>query len=184
MTEGHYTVNSIVSRAGAAHNRAMKTVLKVVTSAVLLAACGPMSLYYRPGATVARLNTDQTACEVAALRDAPVATQIRQNPPVYVPGPTRCDASGKCVQYPGHWVSGGFYTVDVNAGLRGRVEGLCMAQKGYEPVQIPRCSQAVIDAAPRRMTERLPALTASSCVIPYRDGTWQIVNPVRRSSSG
>ena len=116
--------------------------------------------------------------EVKALRDAPVANQIRQNPPVYYPGRTVCDAGGRCVQLPGRWVPGGFYTVDVNAGLRQRVETLCMAGKGYEPVELPRCSPAVREAAPVRATLRLPPLTSSACVIRYDDRSWQIVNPV------
>ena len=162
----------------------MRVALLPILVLAAAAGCGPVSIYYKPGESVTRLDTDRTGCQVAALRDAPVANQIRQNPPIYIPGARRCDAAGNCIQEPGHYVSGGFYTVDVNAPLRDRVEGMCMARKGYQPVQIPRCSQAVIDAAPKRATERLPQLTTSSCVIPYRDGTWQIVNPVRATSAG
>lgn len=148
-----------------------------------LAACGPVNMYYRPGVDVGRLNADQTLCEVQALKDAPVANQIRQRPPVYIPGPHRCDSAGNCVRYPGHWVSGGFYTVDVNADLRRRVQDMCMAQKGYEPVSLPVCPQSVERAAPRQSTRRLPQLTETSCIIRYDDGAWQIVNPVRPTAS-
>ena len=149
-------------------------------SAVLagLSACAPLSIYHQPGVSVTRLNTDRTDCEVAALRDAPVANQIRRHPPTFVPGPLVCDANGNCFRRPGYWVSGGYYTVDVNANLRGRVENICMAQRGYQPVSIPRCSEAVKRAAPPRSTQRLPQLTEASCAIRYDDGSWQIVNPV------
>lgn len=160
----------------------MKGLLGILFLMMTLAACGPVNMYYRPGVDVSRLNADQTACEVQALKDAPVANQIRQHPPIYVPGARKCDAAGNCVVYPGHWVGGGFYTVDVNAGLRRRVQDMCMARKGYDPVSLPRCPQSVVRAAPKQTTGRLPRLTESTCVIRNDDGTWQIVNPVRSTA--
>ena len=52
-----------------------------------LALCGclPVSTYYAEGVSFAQLDRDNTRCDVAALRDAPVATQTRQHPPRYIP---------------------------------------------------------------------------------------------------
>ncbi|HBS50726.1 MAG TPA: hypothetical protein DEA05_11895 [Rhodobacteraceae bacterium] len=145
---------------------------------LVLAACaGPVDMYYKPGGSVSRLASDTTDCQVRALRDAPVANQVRQRPPVYVPGNRWCNAAGQCYTAPGYWVDGGVYSVDVNAGLRGRVEAQCMAARGYAPVSLPRCSPQVADAAPRQVTTRLPRIGPGSCIIPYEAGGFQIVTP-------
>ncbi|WP_189681323.1 hypothetical protein [Seohaeicola zhoushanensis] len=141
----------------------------------LVAACAPLSIYYRPGVSVARLDTDRTACEVSSLRDAPVANQIRENPPIFVPGRQVCVPNGACTTYPGYWRSGGFYTVDVNSGLRARLMDQCMGRKGYQPVTIPRCESAVAQAVPPGATKVLPKIDEKSCAVMNRDGTWQIV---------
>lgn len=154
----------------------MKRVLSLLVFALLVAACGPLSLYYRPGVSVTRMQTDQTNCEVKALRDAPVASQIRQRPPVYFPGRQICNSTGSCYYEPGYWLDGGVYTVDVNADLRGRVLTLCMAEKGYQPVDIPPCPSNVASAVPPAQTRTLPTLTQNSCVIRNQDGSWQIVS--------
>ena len=174
MTDGLNRVNSIVRAPG----RVQTAIMKAAKSLVLLltlAACAPLSLYYRPGVSVAKLETDRTACEVSALRDAPVANQIRQEPPIFVPGRQVCVPNRGCVTQPGHWRQGSVYTVDVNKGLRARVMDQCMAQKGYQPVTIPRCEGAVAQAAPQGATRVLPKLDEKSCAVMNRDGTWQIV---------
>ena len=142
---------------------------------MILAACAPLETYYRPGATVAQLNRDTTACEVQALRDVPASTVTRRKPPVFVPPRRSCDANGNCTEIPGYYVPGGFETFDPNAGLRLRVERQCMADKGYAPVSIPACPDSVAKAAPARTTTRLPEISAQSCVIRNSDGSFQIV---------
>ncbi|MBJ6371563.1 hypothetical protein [Sedimentitalea arenosa] len=145
---------------------------------VALTACDTgLSTYYRPGVSVSRMQTETTRCEVAALKDAPVANQVRQRPPIFYPGTQYCNSAG-CYYRPGYWVDGGFYTEDVNRGLRARVLDLCMAEKGFQPVSLPACSAAVTAAAPMQATRTLPQLTSASCVIRYDDGSWQVVNPV------
>ncbi len=147
-----------------------------LSALLLLAACAtPLSIYYRPGVSVARMQTDQTRCQVSALRDAPVASQIRQRPPIYVPGRRVCDASGVCYTEPGYWVEGAIYTVDPNADLRARLETMCMAAKGYQPVSIPACPGAIAQAAAPARTRQLPTLSENSCAIRNQDGSWQIV---------
>ena len=177
MPDAPLPVNSIVLPHPLGQNERMKTFLKIVIGGLALAACGPLSIYYRPGVSVARMQNDQINCEVRALKDAPVANQVRQRPPIYFPGTRYCNA-GRCSVTPGYWASGGIYTVDVNADLRGRVQDQCMAQKGYQPVSVPRCSGAVIRAATPQPTRTLPKLTENTCAIRYDDGNWQIVNPI------
>jgi hypothetical protein len=138
-----------------------------------------LSIYHRAGAPVAQLERTQLRCEVAALRDAPVATETRRTPAVYIPPRRICDASGACETRGGYWEPGTLYTVDVNKGLRQRLEGACMADSGFRPVQIDRCPAGLADAAPVRPTEILPTLTAQSCAIVYPDGRWQIVERSR-----
>jgi len=182
MTEGPGWVNSIVRALRLGQTGCMKHAL--VAIALVLSSCGPVAMYYREGVSVSRLDTDRTRCEVEALKDAPVANQVRQNPPIFIPGNRVCNAAGACYYEPGYWVGGGIYTVDVNADLRGRVMDMCMAGKGYQPVSLPRCTQAVKSAAVPQATVQLPRLTESTCVIVNDNGTWQIVNPVRATSAG
>lgn len=152
----------------------MKKTAPSLALLVLLTACGPLSIFYKPGASVARMQSDQTNCEVDALKKAPVANQVRQRPPIYIPGNRFCNENG-CYTAPGYWVDGGIYTVDVNADLRGRVLAQCMAQKGYRPVEIPACPSSVASSVPPAQTTKLPTLTQNSCAIRNRDGSWQIV---------
>jgi hypothetical protein len=141
-----------------------------------LCACAPLETYYRPGGSVADLNRDTLACEVQALRDVPISYAVRRLPPVFVPGKKICDAAGNCKSGKGRYVPGGIERFDPNEGLRFRVERQCMADKGYAPVSIPACPDAVAKAAPARATTRLPALSDTSCVIRNSNGTFQIVN--------
>lgn len=156
----------------------MKPVLPVLSAVLLAGACAaPLSIYYRPGVSVSRMQTETTNCQVAALKDAPVANQVRQRPPVYFPGRQYCNAGGGCWYAPGYWVDGGIYTVDVNRDLRNQVEAQCMAKKGYRPVSLPNCSANVKAAAPPAATSTLPQISQNSCVIRYDNGSWQIVTP-------
>jgi len=142
---------------------------------VLLASCAPLSIYHKPGVSVARMERDTLDCEVSALRAAPVATQVRREPPTFVPARQVCDAAGNCRTQPGYWVQGAIYTVDVNAPLRARVEDQCMIDKGYSPVTLPACSQAVAQSLPAARTVTLPPLGPNSCVVRNQSGSWQIV---------
>lgn len=136
---------------------------------LFLSACLPVSTYYAEGVSAAQLLRDQTACDVQALRDAPVANQTRQAPARFVPHRV-CDAAGHCFNRGGYWVPGEIYTVDVNAELRGRITGLCMADRGYTPVELPACPRGVAEAAPRGPSEVLPRLNPDSCAIRTEGG--------------
>lgn len=183
MTDAPTVVNSIVKTALPGHHKRMKTFGPGLFLLLSLGACGSLSLYYRPGVTVARQQSDATRCEVQALKDAPVNTQLKQGPPVFYPGGRYC-RGGSCWSYPGYWDSGALYTVDVNRDLRRRVMDMCMADKGYRPVTIPPCPQSVKSRAAPGRTTTLPKLTAESCFIRNADDSYQIVTPQISSTSG
>ncbi|MEM9125305.1 MAG: hypothetical protein AAGB28_05960 [Pseudomonadota bacterium] len=148
--------------------------VSAMTVALALSACAaPLDTYYRAGGEVSRLQADLLTCEVNALEDVPVAFAIRQWPVAGYVGSYHCGAGPFCVG--GSW-GGEIYSVDVNKDLRTRVTNQCMSEKGYAPISIPRCSDAVALNAPAGQTTVLPELTVSSCVIRNEDGTFQIVN--------
>ena len=183
MPDAPDPVNSIVLRCALGHTVAMKPFMPLSGFFLALAACAPLSIYYRPGVSVSRMQTDQTNCQVSALAKAPVANQMRQRPPVYFPGQQYCTASG-CYSGPGYWVNGGYYTVDVNSDLRNRVEAQCMGAKGYQPVSLPLCSPGIKSSVAPAQTQTLPPLSEQSCSIRYDDGSWQIVTPISANPGG
>ncbi len=155
----------------------MKTMLRAFIPLFLLSSCGPLSLYYREGASVAGLQQETTQCQVKALNEVPVANQVRQSPPVYWPGRTYCDGRGHCYRSPGWWEPGRVYTVDVNQDLRNTVEAQCMAKKGFRPVSLPPCKQAVKSRVSLTRTTTLPPLSTESCFVKFDDGSFQIITP-------
>jgi hypothetical protein len=154
----------------------MMTRIAALAALVLLTSCAPMTIWHRAGVSVAQMERDADSCRVAALRDAPVATQVVQAPPVFVPPRQVCNAQGACVTQGGYFIPGEISTVDPNAALRARLTDRCMADRGYAPVSIPLCPTGVASAAPPGRTTILPAITERSCVIRQSDGSWQIVN--------
>ena len=141
---------------------------------VLLPGCLPVNTYYAEGVSFARLERDNTQCDVAALRDAPVANQTRQYPPRFIRRQV-CNNQGHCQYSGGYWVPGEFYTVDVNADLRKRVKGLCMGDRGYRPVELPACPQGIAKVAPPGPSPILPRLNANSCAIRTDGGGFRII---------
>lgn len=135
----------------------------------------PLDTYYRPGATVQKVERETIACEVSALRQVPASTQTRRLPPRFVPPQQFCDSAGACTVRPGYYIPGEVVSFDPNDGLRQRVEQQCMADRGYAPVSIPECPESIAAAAPYRAQKTLPKLNAQSCVIYQQDGTFQIV---------
>lgn len=155
----------------------MRPYLIALPALFALTACdSSLSLYYKQGGSVSRMQSDQTQCEVKALKDAPVANQTRQTAPTYFPGRQVCGPSG-CYTSPGYWVPGSYYTVDVNEGLRARVMDQCMGQRGYHPVRLPSCTPATKQGVSAKLTTTLPRLTEQSCAIKYEGGGFQIVSP-------
>lgn len=171
-------VNSIVFPFRGGQNGEMRTsLISAFVATTVLSACFPLAIYYKPGVGVATMQRDQTNCEVGAVNKVPVNTQIRREPARYIPGQRRCDAAGNCNMSRGYYIPGEVYTVDVNKGLRKRAAMQCMADRGYAPVDIPPCSDAIARSTPAAATRILPRLGPNACVIRNKGGTWQIVNP-------
>ena len=137
---------------------------------VLLVSCGPLTVYHRPGVSEAQLDREYLACEVSALKQAPVANQIRQHPPRYYPGHRYCNSEGACWTTPGYWIDGGSYTVDVNQGVRSRLLQSCMAKKGYLQQDLPRCSNLAYSV---RRPNDVIQITPKSCA--KRDDSGRIL---------
>lgn len=177
MADGPEAVNSIVPVEYSVHNSKTMLRLSLTSILILLAACTPLRIYHKPGVSVTRMQNDQLDCEVAALKEAPVASQLRRSPPEYFPGRRYCNSDGKCYRRGGYWIPGEVYSVDVNSTLRKKLENRCMAQLGYTPVELPQCrSDKSSPPADTSRTETLPALTDDSCAIRNDDGSWRIVN--------
>lgn len=170
VTDGPRTVNSIVNRSALRQVAPMRIALPLPLLCALaaLAACAPVSTYYKPGARVETVRKEELSCKVNALRQAPVANQTRQNPPVYVPPRRVCNSGGTCTTYGGYWRPGQVYTVDVNQALRGQLETSCMAKKGYQPLSLPECRGTV---AATLQNPQQPTITEQSCAIRNPDGT-------------
>ena len=174
MADGPQTVNSIVLGRQSGHLITMSWFRTLLGGVSLLAACAPMELYYQSGGSVARMQDNLLNCEVAALRDAPVASEIRRSAPVFVPSRRYC-SGGHCYHRGGYFVDGQVYTVDVNARLRSDLEARCMRNKGYTPVELPDCPTRLAREIGPGQTDVMPPLTQSSCVIRDNSGMWQII---------
>lgn len=175
MTDAAFTVKLIVKSSACAHSCAMTDSLfrgLAAASLLLAGACGPLTTYYKPGAQVSRLESDTLACETSALKDAPVANEIRQRPDIFYPGHRYC-AGGQCYYRPGYWADGGIYTVDTNRQLRQRLAKACMAAKGYQQVELKRCT-GQSTPAPAAAGSLLGPLDETSCAVRNRDGTVSI----------
>ena len=155
----------------------MRLTVILIGAVLALTGCLPLSIYHKTGVPVARMQSDKTSCEIKALRDVPVSTQIRSTPARYVPPRQYCDASGACKTRGGYWIEGEIYSFDANERLRLRAQIQCMAAKGYSPVEIPACPDRIARAVPAAATRTLPALTPDSCVIRNTGGSWQIITP-------
>ncbi len=152
-----------------------KLVFPIVFSTILVG-CTPLSLFYKEGAPVQRMNSDLADCKLRALRDVPVDQDTR-----YIPGQEAprviCDAAGVCQTI---WVQitpDTIETYDANEEVRKEYVGACMAKSGYAPVRLPACQDAVVKATTLKATKVLPPLSANSCAIRLKTGQYQIVTP-------
>ena len=143
---------------------------------LLLSGCAPLSLYYKEGESVARMEQTQTACAVAARKDVPPDIRTRYIPPTYMPYQS-CTANGQCHTHYRILTPGRVEQYDAAEALRGKVEGQCMAARGYARVSVPQCDAETTRATVLRATQTLPPLTRDSCAIRLKSGRWQIVTP-------
>lgn len=141
-----------------------------------LTACAPLTIFYKQGEEVSRMEHDLTDCRVSALNRVPVDRRQHYVPPIYDTR-TICDGSGNCrsvhvLVSPGRWK-----TYDANEELRDDVVDQCMAEQGYAKVSLPRCDASTTRATEPVATHVLPPLTENSCVVPLQSGRWKIVTP-------
>lgn len=180
MADAKVAVNSIVLPRSSGHLSGMRPLAVLLVSVLVLSACAPASVYYREGASMAKMEDDLLNCKVAAVKDAPVATQLRRGAPRYYPGYVRCNNGGQCYRTGGYFYPGEVYSVDVNAGLRRDLVNRCMARQGYSPVELPRCragtgSDGAADQTAR--TDTMPPLSQNSCIIGTEGGGSLIIDP-------
>ncbi len=149
--------------------------LSLPALALCLASCGPVAVYHKQQTSFAELDRDLLQCQIGALRDAPVANEIRRSPPVFRPGHRICTADG-CYTRPGYWIEGNIYTVDVNLDLRQRVEQTCMAQAGYTRLDAKRCPPGTPRPARAALGALNPA-TADQCAVSVVDGPYILRTP-------
>ncbi|MEO1137884.1 MAG: hypothetical protein AAFW87_00370 [Pseudomonadota bacterium] len=143
---------------------------------LLLSGCLPLSVYYREGAQVSRIDSDRSTCALFALRQVPVRKLTRYIPPTYSYKQS-CNASGACTTIPVLISPGRWETYDANEGLRAKVAEQCMVEQGYQKVRIKPCPPAVIENTTIRATQVQPPLTTASCAIRIKGDKYQIVTP-------
>lgn len=140
----------------------------------LVAGCFPLKTWYKPGGSVARMQSDLTDCEVSALSKVPQKTVTALTPVRWIPV-SRCYPGKGCVtEY--EMVGGIPYQYDANVDLRGRVTAQCMQRAGYDMADIPPCPESVRAKAPKTPTTVMPKLTGASCVVRQPNGQWLILN--------
>lgn len=150
--------------------------MSTLSTLLVMASCSPTTIYHRDGADVSRVESDLASCQVTALNQVPVDERRRYIPPTYTYRPY-CYAGGHCVQRRVLLRAGYFETFDANESLRASVARLCMTDKGFSRVSLPRCSPDIVEATTITRTKVQPPITESSCIIRIRSGGYQIVNP-------
>ena len=157
----------------------------IITVTVVVQACGPIIVYHNPNVTEGRMHNDLLDCEVAALKAAPVDLVTEKEPDTWIPEKKDCDKKCNkkgnckkvCKKTGGYWEPGDTYTYDANEDRRKKFEGQCMTQKGYQPVELPICTNVATDPVSTARSGRMPPLTENSCVVRAGERRWKIVNP-------
>lgn len=138
--------------------------------AILVVGCAPTTeqLYWRAGASPSAVSRAKTECQVQALRAAPPSNQTRSTPTYTTPAYTSCYNYGygnvQCTTTGGQTYGGQVYTYDANADLRIRVERQCMADRGYQLLEFPRCTSEQAAAGLRAVPSRMPDAARIACV--------------------
>ena len=168
----------MLGRAHIGEKKCMRPVSILFLVSFILTACNPVSLWYRQGAEVGKLNSDLTNCRVRAAQAVPVNQQIRRTPTYVSPVQTNCYGTGysmQCYSTGGNVTGGNIYSFDANSGLRTDVISQCMGQQGYQLVEFPQCDSS--GAAQATNYSRLPAISPNSCVAKVSGDSWVVVNP-------
>lgn len=119
------------------------TILLVCGSLVAGCEVPPETLYWQTGMTPAQQQRDQTNCRVNAANSVPVNTQIGTTPTYSTPVQTNCYNTGysvSCQSTGGQVYGGNAYSYDANSRLRANVVQQCMADRGYQLISFPVCT--------------------------------------------
>lgn len=144
--------------------------------ALLLALAGcSQTIYYRAGASTDRARTDEIACGRLALSQAPVEKEREIIPGRFIPGEVICDANNTCRRTPGRRTPPEIIVRDVNEELRRLIARQCMADRGYDRVTLPNCSEAVKAQVRPAVTKVMPTISGKACVIGRGAQGYQIV---------
>lgn len=149
----------------------------IVPGCLALAGCGPMDLYYKPGASVAGIERASLDCMLEAERQVPVRNVTRVIPGRWIPGRRVCRAPDQCYDLPGRMTPPRVITEDINIGLRDRAAALCMADRGYARISLPACPPEVEKRVTPAVTITMPKrLSKNACVIRRPNGAFQVVD--------
>ncbi len=168
----------ICQAAPARQNWAMKHESRLILAALgltLLAGCLPTTLYYRAGQDVNDARRDEIACKRIALDQAPVEIEQEIIPGDITRDPPICDAAGNCRPGRAHRSPPRIIRTDVNKELRGLIERQCMADRGYQRVTLPACSDSVVKSVTPAVTRVMPPITGKACIIRRGSENYQIV---------
>lgn len=116
----------------------------VLLSLAVLSGCvsGPVLYLHKTGSSVAERQEALDQCRVEAIRRVPAQQRVIYSPGAYSPGTTQCSSAAgvvSCNTYGGLNIPASIDTVDDNAGLRQREITRCLAAKGFNVVEMPRC---------------------------------------------
>lgn len=118
--------------------------IKMLGVVVLAGACLPTSqaYLYKTNGTVASADNDYFECELEAARGVPQDTRVGTTPVYRTPVQTNCYNVGysvQCNSTGGQVYGGDVYTYDANSELRATYFARCLAARGYNVVDLPKC---------------------------------------------
>ncbi len=156
-------------------------VLTCSSALISMAACVPTNevYLYKPGASVARADSDLFDCRINAARMVPTDTQIATTPRYTTPVQTQCYNIGysvQCHSTGGQTYGGNTYSYDANQDLRARYLAQCLASKGYSATEIPACDAKKVPAGTLEMLRgKQRAPSENACYVPITEGVGNVV---------
>lgn len=131
---------------------------------VLLAGCGPVIAFDKPGTSVARLGQDLSGCEAQAFQLAPPNVVQQTNwRRTYDYRPVCID--GKCGYIRDYRYVPETRSVDLNAGLRRDQTLACMQSRGYGVTELPRCTTNSGAKTGITAQTQLASVSETACVV-------------------
>lgn len=130
-----------------------------------LTACASSTpFYYKQGSMLGVRQKDYDACKIKSFKDIPQNIVTTYTPGVHDPGNVVCSTTGtftNCQRIGGVDIPASSTSYDVNASLRARFITQCMADKGYQRLDMPTCALGVDGYDTLQKT---PALRDIKCI--------------------